>query len=148
MSKIRVSKQFTFDMAHALYGYNGPCRNIHGHTYMLSVTILGEIINDQGKSDDGMVLDFSRLKELVRNNIVSIYDHALVLNSKSPHKDLKLEQNFEKVIYLDVQPTCENLLLTIVKKLRTNLPDGLILKHVCLQETPSAKAEWCLEDNL
>lgn len=148
MDKIRLSRQFTFDMAHALYGHNGACSNIHGHTYTLSLTLSGEIKNNPGQSDDGMLVDFSRLKELVTTGIISVYDHALVLNGNSPHRDLKLDRSFDKVIYLDVQPTCENLLLIMVRKLRSDLPPGLTLQHAGLQETPTAKAEWCLDDNL
>ena len=59
---LRVTNIFTFDMAHALNGYDGPCKNIHGHTYHLSVTIKGNIIHDIGNSKNGMVLDFTDLK--------------------------------------------------------------------------------------
>ncbi|MBL7930292.1 MAG: 6-carboxytetrahydropterin synthase [Bacteroidia bacterium] len=147
MAKIRVNKQFTFDMAHALYNHNGACRNIHGHTYTLTVTLLGEVKTNPGKSDDGMLVDFSWLKELVKTEIISVYDHALVLNGNSPHRDLKLDRSFDKVIYLDVQPTCENLLLIMVRKLKSDLPPDLTLQYVSLQETPTAKAEWCFDDN-
>ena len=146
--RIRVTKDFTFDMAHALYGHKGPCKNIHGHTYKLSVTLLGNVTNDFGNSRDGMVVDFSALKKLVQKEIVSVYDHALVLNADSPHAELKgLSENFEKVIYFENQPTCENLVLYIAEKLNRLIPKGTILHHVSLQETPTAKAEWYYEDN-
>lgn len=136
-------------MAHALYGHNGLCRNIHGHTYFLSVTLLGSVINAPGQSDDGMVLDFTDLKELVHEHVISVYDHALVLNANSPHTALKeLETNFERVIYMPQQPTCENLVLTIAGKLKQYLPKNVLLHHVSLQETPTAKAEWFYSDNL
>jgi 6-pyruvoyltetrahydropterin/6-carboxytetrahydropterin synthase len=135
-------------MAHALYGHKGLCRNIHGHTYTLSVTLLGGITNDPGNTEDGMVVDFSSLKDLVHEQVISVYDHALVLNGHSPHGDLKeIEKNFEKVIYLEDQPTCENLVLRIAGHLNEHLPAGIILHHVSLQETPTAKAEWYYEDN-
>mgnify|MGYP002381827482 CR=1 FL=1 len=136
-------------MAHALYGHKGLCRNIHGHTYSLSVTLLGGVKVDPGASDDGMVVDFSLLKDLVREQVISFYDHALVLNGQSKHSELKqLMESFEKVIYLDKQPTCENLVLEIADKLNKQLPKGVILHHVSLQETPTAKAEWFYDDNL
>ena len=60
---IRVTKVFTFDMAHALYGYDGPCKNIHGHTYILSVTLKGKVINENNHPKNGMVIDFSDFKK-------------------------------------------------------------------------------------
>jgi 6-pyruvoyltetrahydropterin/6-carboxytetrahydropterin synthase len=147
--RIRITKQFTFDMAHALYGHNGPCRNIHGHTYKLSVTLLGKVISDFGNTKDGMVVDFSVLKKIVQKEIISLYDHALQLNADSPHAELTgLRENFEKVIYFENQPTCENLVLAIASTLNKLMPKGVILHHVSLQETPTAKAEWFYEDNL
>lgn len=147
--RIRVTKQFTFDMAHALYGHKGPCKNIHGHTYELSVSLLGKITNDFGTTSDGMVVDFSALKELLQKEIIAVYDHALVLNADSPHSELNsLRENFEKIIYLENQPTCENLVLDIVVRLNKLIPKGTILHHVSLQETPTAKAEWFYEDNI
>ncbi|MFN9801814.1 MAG: 6-pyruvoyl trahydropterin synthase family protein, partial [Bacteroidota bacterium] len=76
---IRVTKRFTFDMAHALYGYDGPCKNIHGHTYHLAVTVAGVINIQEGHPELGLVVDFSELKEITRQIILSEFDHALVL---------------------------------------------------------------------
>lgn len=136
-------------MAHALYGHKGPCNNIHGHTYKLSVTLLGSVVSDFGNTKDGMVVDFSVLKKLVQKEIVSVYDHALVLNADSPHAELKgLRENFEKVIYFENQPTCENLVLAMASKINKLIPKGVILHHVSLQETPTAIAEWFYEDNV
>ena len=147
--RIRVTKSFTFDMAHALYGYDGLCKNIHGHTYKLYITLLGKVLNDYGNPKDGMVMDFSDLKKLVQEQILSIYDHALVLNGDSPHAELKdLKENFEKIVFLENQPTCENLVLDIVYKLKKKLPENVILHAIKLKETPTSFAEWYTEDNL
>lgn len=135
-------------MAHALYGHNGPCKNIHGHTYTLSVTLLGKIQNIPGTSEDGMVVDFSIIKDLVRKHIVDVYDHALVLNGNSPHKELEgIKTHSEKLILINEQPTCENLALRFAEHLQTLLPKNLLLHHLRLQETPSSWAEWHREDN-
>ncbi|WP_317900054.1 6-pyruvoyl trahydropterin synthase family protein [Aurantibacillus circumpalustris] len=147
--RIRVTKSFTFDMAHALYGYDGLCKNIHGHTYKLHITLLGKVLNDYENPKDGMVMDFSDLKKLVQQQILSIYDHALVLNGDSPHAELKdLKENFEKIVFLENQPTCENLVLDIVYKLKKKLPENVILHAIKLKETPTSFAEWYTEDNL
>ncbi|HNF31650.1 MAG TPA: 6-carboxytetrahydropterin synthase, partial [Bacteroidia bacterium] len=99
---VRVTKIFVFDMAHALYGYDGPCKNIHGHTYKLSVTLKGTPVKDNSNPKAGMVIDFSILKQIVQEKIIKQFDHALVLNNDSPHKllDKALTQQFEKIIYL------------------------------------------------
>lgn len=136
-------------MAHALYGYDGLCKNIHGHTYKLYITLLGSILNDNGNPKDGMVIDFSDLKTIVYNKVLSVYDHALVLNAHSPHAELKdLTNNFEKIIFLEKQPTCENLVVDIVSRLKKSLPPQVSLHHVKLMETPTSYAEWFSSDNL
>lgn len=145
---IRVSKQFTFDMAHALYGHDGLCRNIHGHTYHLTITLKGSILQQTGHPRDGMVMDFADLKEIVRKHILSNFDHALLLNGKSSHGELtSLKNNFEKITFTPYQPTCENLLLDIVELLQNALPHNVTLYSVKLNETPTSYAEWFLQDN-
>ena len=65
MSKIRITKQFSFETGHALFGYDGKCRNVHGHSYKLSVTVIGSPIEEEGAVKLGMVIDFSDLKKIV-----------------------------------------------------------------------------------
>lgn len=148
MSIIRLTKIFHFEMAHALYGYDGACKNIHGHSYQLLVTIKGEPILDATHSKNGMVLDFSVLKAIVKNSIIDELDHALALNANSPHKELK-ENNilFERIILLPYQPTCENLLIDFAGRIKKQLPENIKLHSLKLKETPSSYAEWFEEDN-
>ena len=70
MEKIRITKEFKFEMAHALHGYDGLCKNIHGHSYKLWVTIRGEIRNEKGHQKDGMVMDFDVIKQIVKPEII------------------------------------------------------------------------------
>ena len=145
---IRVPKQFTFDMAHALYGYDGPCKNIHGHTYKLSITLKGKVIENPNDPKDGMVIDFTDFKRIVANNIISIFDHSLVLNSKAPYGDLKiLNENFERINFVPYQPSCENLLVDFLNKMSDKLPEGVNVNSIKLEETPTSFAEWFAEDN-
>jgi 6-pyruvoyltetrahydropterin/6-carboxytetrahydropterin synthase len=146
--KVRVTKKFTFDMAHALYGYDGPCKNIHGHTYHLSVTLIGTPIQDNGDVKLGMVVDFGDLKKIVKDNILEKYDHALVLNKDAPYSKSEVISNeFEKVILVPYQPTCENLLLSFVEKLKPLFADKQTLVSIRLEETPTSFAEWNVGDN-
>jgi 6-pyruvoyltetrahydropterin/6-carboxytetrahydropterin synthase len=145
---IRITKEFNFEMAHALYGYDGACKNVHGHSYHLSVTLKGTIINDVNHPKNGMILDFSELKVIVKP-IVDELDHATMLNANSPHKELA-EKNllFNKLILVNYQPTCENMLVDISNRIKKQLPSNMELHHLKLQETPSSYAEWFAEDNV
>jgi 6-pyruvoyltetrahydropterin/6-carboxytetrahydropterin synthase len=143
---VRITKEFKFEMAHALYGYDGLCANIHGHSYKLWVTVKGEVKNENGHTKDGMLMDFTDLKSIVKPEIVDKYDHSLVLNANSPHADLDLSV-FNKVHYLNYQPTSENLVLDFANFIQKQLPDGVDLLKVVLSETASSFAEWNKEDN-
>ncbi len=145
---IRVTKKFTFDMAHALYGYDGPCKNIHGHTYVFYVTLKGKALENENHPKNGMVIDFTDFKKIVNEQVVSVFDHSLVLNLNSPHADLtQLHDNFEKINYVPYQPSCENLLIDFLNRINLKLPKNVIVNSLKLEETPTSFAEWFLEDN-
>ena len=140
---IRLTKIFNFEMAHALYGYDGPCKNIHGHSYELEVTIGGTPLNDPNNPKHGMIMDFSDLKAIVKGQIIYRLDHALLLNGNSPHRNIpELDSNFEKVTFVDYQPTCENMLLDFMNRIRSLLPANVKLMSLKLKETPTSYAEW------
>ena len=143
---IRITKAFKFEMAHALYGYDGLCKNIHGHSYRLWVTIRGEIKNENEHKKDGMVMDFDVMKKIIKPEIIEKYDHSLVLNVNSPHAEIDFSA-FEKVFYLPFQPTSENLVNDFAKLIKSNLPENVELLKVVLSETATSFAEWNLEDN-
>jgi 6-pyruvoyltetrahydropterin/6-carboxytetrahydropterin synthase len=148
MSKIRLTKVFPFEMAHALYGYDGPCKNIHGHSYVLQVTLIGKPMDNPSHPKHGMVMDFSDLSKMVKEKIIDKMDHALVLNGNSPHRDIKhLDENFERVVYVEYQPTCENLLVDFMNRIKSLLPENVKLHSMRLRETASSFAEWFADDN-
>lgn len=135
-------------MAHALFGYDGPCKNIHGHTYHLSVTLLGTPIQNSEDVKLGMVIDFGDLKGIVKAQILDTYDHALVLNDQAPYSKSEVISNeFEKVILVPYQPTCENLLLNFVEQLTPFFTEEKKLVSIRLEETPTSFAEWNASDN-
>ncbi len=147
MTIIRISKEFNFDMAHALLGYDGLCKNIHGHSYTLVVTIKGTPIPDQDSPKTGMLIDFKDLKNIIRESIVSKFDHSLVLNADTP-KDLMdmLTSNYDKIVVTPYQPTTENMIADIADQITKLLPSRLKLHSLRLRETPSSYAEWFAED--
>ena len=133
-------------MAHALFGYDGLCKNIHGHSYRLWVTIIGKVLEEENHVKNGMVLDFSLLKKIVKPEIVDKYDHSLVLNANSPHANIDFSA-FEKVFLLPYQPTSENLVYDFVQVIKEKLPNNVDLHKVILSETANSYAEWCADDN-
>lgn len=149
MSVIRITKQFTFETAHALFGYDGKCRNVHGHSYKLSVTVIGKPIIDKNHVKYGMVIDFSDLKKIVNQEIVDQFDHATVFNKNTPHIELanELKKRDHHVILVDYQPTTENMVVDFAKKISKRLPEGVLLHSMKLQETESSFTEWFSSDN-
>jgi 6-pyruvoyltetrahydropterin/6-carboxytetrahydropterin synthase len=148
MGKIRVTKEFSFEMAHALWNYDGACRNIHGHSYRLFVTLLGVPNPDNSSPKFGMVLDFKDLKEMVKGPVVDFFDHSLVVYREADGDVLStIRTMYEKVHVFDFQPTCENLVQYIVDTIQTKLGPGLELQAVKLYETANSFAEWHVDDN-
>jgi len=148
MVKIRVTKEFTFEMAHALLGYDGDCKFVHGHSYQLSVTVIGEPETSKTDQKLGMVIDFGDLKRIVRQNVVDVFDHALVLNKETPHEHFKkTSELFDKVIFVAYQPTSENLVNDFAQRVRKKLPIRLSLFSLRLRETASCYAEWFASEN-
>ena len=150
MSNIRITKQFSFETGHALYGYDGKCKNVHGHSYKLSVTVIGSPITDRSNVKFGMVIDFSDLKKIVKEEIVDQFDHATVFNETTPHIELvnELKNRGHHVILVDYQPTSENMVIDFAARIVARLPSGIKLFSLKLQETDSSFAEWFASDNM
>lgn len=149
MKKIRITKAFTFETGHALYGYDGKCRNVHGHSYKLFVTVIGIPIDDPNHVKFGMVIDFGDLKKIVMEEIVDVFDHATVFNKNTPHAELAevLKEQGHNIILVDFQPTSEMLVINFAEKIQKRLPQNIQLHSLKLQETESSYAEWFAEDN-
>jgi len=79
MNNIRITKQFDFEAAHALEGYYGKCKDIHGHSYHLKVTVLGKVHLGADKVEESMVMDFTDLKKIIKGEVIDLFDHKLVL---------------------------------------------------------------------
>lgn len=150
MPKIRITKQFSFETGHALFGYDGKCKNVHGHSYKLSVTVIGEPNPDRNHVKFGMVIDFSDLKRIVKEEIVDHFDHATVFNKTTPHVELarELESRGHHVILVDYQPTSENMVIDFAARITSRLPEKIGLYSLRLQETDSSYAEWFASDNV
>jgi 6-pyruvoyltetrahydropterin/6-carboxytetrahydropterin synthase len=149
MAKIRLTKEFSFESAHALDGYDGLCREIHGHSYRLFVTVKGEPSCDDTDPKLGMVMDFGDLKRIVNSKIVDTLDHSFVLRDSQQNEGLRevLASKFQKIVLVDYQPTCENMLADFAARLQRALPANVELYSLRLHETATSYAEWYLDDN-
>ena len=149
MTVIRLTKEFSFEAAHALDGYDGPCREIHGHSYRLFVTVKGSPAEDAENPKCGMVMDFGVLKRIVSEEIVSRFDHALVLRDSASGAELRrvLAARFGNIGTVGYQPTCENMLADFARRIAVRLPEGVALHSLKLHETATSFAEWFAEDN-
>lgn len=148
MAKIRVTKEFSFEMAHALWNYDGACSNIHGHSYELSVTLIGEPIMEPNNPKNGMVVDFGDIKKWVKKTIIDELDHSLLISKDADKSSVSAtQQMFNRMKIMDFQPTCENLLVYMAEQIRVKLPQNLQLHSLKLRETGTSYAEWYAEDN-
>jgi 6-pyruvoyltetrahydropterin/6-carboxytetrahydropterin synthase len=147
-SIIRVTKEFSFEMAHVLWNYDGPCRNVHGHSYRLFVTISGVPIDEPDHSKNGMVIDFSDLKKIVKKEIVNVFDHAVAISNRFDKGKMGMFLKlFGNTVIVNYQPTCENLVADFAERISRHLPSETKLHSLKLYETATSFAEWYASDN-
>lgn len=140
---IYITKKFHFEAAHALAGYDGKCRNIHGHSYELKVTVKGEPIDELGNPKNGMVIDFHDLKRIVNEEVVERLDHSFIIGTNMPEDFVEsAKRNFDKIVCVAYQPTTENMLADFAERIKVKLPQNVDLYSVRLQETRDSYAEW------
>lgn len=137
MNQVRICKIFTFDAAHQLEGHKGKCANVHGHTYKLEVVVSGEPLSDKHPGEEGFVMDFGDVKQIVKEKIVDRLDHAFLAMGTEPAYTA-LQSTGTKITSLGFRTTAENLVLFICHTLRTA---GLPMHSVRIWETPTSYAE-------
>ena len=147
MSIIRITREFSFEGAHALGGYDGKCCHIHGHSYRMEVTVTGEPVADEDSPKKGMVIDFTDLKKIVGENIIDKFDHALVMRQDAPLAE-EIQKTYGNVIVVDIQPTCEMLATYFSDVISGLLPKGVKLFSINLWETEKSCAAWYASDNI
>lgn len=146
LKKIRITRIFSLEIAHALLNCNSLCKNLHGHSYKLEVTVIGT--PDNNNSKNGMVIDFNVLNEIIDSKIIRVFDHSLIWNIEHFNGDFKFfPKMFERVVLVPYQPTCENMLFDFAERIKNSLPDGVELYSLRLRETDRSFAEWYSIDN-
>lgn len=128
-------------MAHAISGYPGACKNIHGHSYELHVTVTVNDRNNFYIPAPGFVFDFKELKQLIKENVLKTFDHKLVLSERyiGEHPDVI---NNENLVNWSVEPSAENLLIYIERTIDSKLPAAIQLAELKLYETKDSYARW------
>ena len=137
---ILVTKIFRFEMAHALNGYPGACQYVHGHSYELHVTVSASS-DDEYMPAPGFEIDFKQLKKLIKENVIDVLDHSLLLSPQYIDKHPGLRSH-ENLVVLTAEPSAENLLIYISDLLKKLLPRDVRLQKLKLYETSDSYAEW------
>lgn len=143
---LTITRKLEFDAGHRIPDHKSQCRNLHGHRYTLEITLVGEVIDVEGSSDNGMIMDFSDIKTLAKQHLVDVWDHAFLVYEK----DEKVREFLEsipghKTVVIKRIPTVENLAQTAFEILNAAYVDrygtGLRLHKLVLHETPNCWAE-------
>lgn len=148
---LTITRKLEFDAGHRIPDHKSQCRNLHGHRYTLEITLTGDIIQEEGSSDNGMIMDFSDVKALAKQHLVDVWDHAFLAYAKDTAVREFLESiPGHKTVIIDSIPTVENLARTAFNILRAAYKDrygtGLHLHKVVLHETPNCWAEIVADD--
>jgi 6-pyruvoyltetrahydropterin/6-carboxytetrahydropterin synthase len=143
---ITITRKLEFDAGHRIPDHKSQCRNLHGHRYTLEITLVGAVIEEEGSSDNGMIMDFSDVKALAKEHLVDIWDHAFLVYAKdNAVRSFLATIADHKTVVIDKIPTVENLASTAFDTLRTVYQDrygtGLRLQKLVLHETPNCWAE-------
>jgi len=143
---LTITRKLEFDAGHRIPDHQSQCRNLHGHRYTLEITLTGQVIEHDGQSDNGMIMDFSEVKSLAKEYLVDLWDHAFLVYEK----DMPVRQFLDslpehKTVVLNRVPTVENLAQIAFQILKGVYADrygtGLALSRIKLHETPNCWAE-------
>ena len=143
---ITITRKLEFDAGHRIPDHKSQCRNLHGHRYTLEITLVGAVIEEEGSSDNGMIMDFSDVKALAKEHLVDIWDHAFLVYAKdNAVRSFLATIPDHKTVVIEKIPTVENLASTAFDTLRMVYQDrygtGLRLQKLVLHETPNCWAE-------
>jgi len=136
-----ITQEFTFEASHCLPGHRGKCKRPHGHSYRLQVSLRGPIIDAPGESDDGMVMDFEDLKQIVNTTVLEhLPDSTPRGSAAQPIESGGMDHNDLNAL-TGIRTTAENLAHWIWDALVANgVPDHLLYR-VRLWETPRGFVE-------
>lgn len=141
-----ITRRLEFDAGHRIPDHRSLCRHLHGHRYAIEVTVAGDITRQDGNARNGMVLDFSEIKTLLRTTIVDVWDHAFLVYAGDTQVRAFLDSlPGHRTVVLDVVPTAENLAAEAFRLLAPGIATlcdkALTLENVRIYETPNCWAD-------
>lgn len=142
---MKISKQIEWDMGHRILNHSSKCKNLHGHRYRAEIIMEGNLIDINGSSAEGMVIDFGQVKKIAIKNIHDILDHGFMVWKKDRTLVNFFKKNpDQKHIIVPFVPTAENIagwiFITLDKKFKDKYKTGLKLHSVKVWETPTSVA--------
>ena len=148
---MQITRRLEFDAGHRIPSHTSQCRHLHGHRYAIEITLSGEIITTDGISEQGMIMDYSEVKRIAKEQLVDAWDHAfLVYRNDQAVLDFLNSLPNHKTVVLEVPPTAENLAMLAFKLLdsayRHSYGNNLQLERVRIYETPNNWAD-CLRNS-
>lgn len=141
LNMISITKIFRFETAHVIYGYDGPCAHIHGHSYELHVKVAARENENGYIPGTGIIIDFKELKSIVQSAIIKKLDHKLVLSKEYLAHTTNHFMDQEVVVF-EAEPTAENILIYIRNEIQNLFPSTVRLQKLTLWETKDSYAEW------
>ncbi len=163
-----IEKTIEIDLGHRVPNHKSKCRNLHGHRYKIEVGVDDKVITESGQSDEGMVIDFSDLKEIMMQELDAKFDHGFVMyeydilypiflvikkggyilekllhHCRGLLKESEELQPSMKIVFVPFIPTAENLAKHWYELMKPRLVERNIkIKHVKVWETPTSTATY------
>jgi 6-pyruvoyltetrahydropterin/6-carboxytetrahydropterin synthase len=143
---LKITRKLEFDAGHRIPDHRSLCRNLHGHRYVIEITLEGDLVDVEGAPDRGMVMDFADVKSLAMEHLVGQWDHAfIVYQGDTQVREFLASMPDHKTVVLDCIPTVENLAASAFRILSAvydaHYGVNLRLKHLRLYETPNCWAD-------
>jgi 6-pyruvoyltetrahydropterin/6-carboxytetrahydropterin synthase len=143
---MQITRRLEFDAGHRIPDHQSQCRHLHGHRYAIEITLAGTVLDAAGEPENGMVMDFSRVKQVAKEHVVDAWDHAfLAYRGDSAVVAFLASMPGHKTVLLDVVPTAENLarfaFATLDPVYRATYGNQLRLERIRLYETPNCWAD-------
>lgn len=136
-----ITKEIEIDLGHRVTNHKSKCASLHGHRYKIEVGVDDKIITTKGASDEGMVIDFGDLKQIMMEVLDAKFDHGFIIWKDDPMATVLYQDKATKLTIVDFIPTAENLAKYWFKLLDVRLKDQNInLNHVKVWETPTSTA--------
>ncbi|MBK70059.1 MAG: 6-carboxytetrahydropterin synthase QueD [Euryarchaeota archaeon] len=147
----RIRRWIETDTGHRVPNHKSKCRNMHGHRYRWEAELEGDVVTDAGSSDEGMLMDFSDISEILKEHIHDVVDHAFIVykGDESAIQALSQMHDGHKTVVLPFIPTAENLAKWAFEQVNehivTSYGNSLRLRAFHVRETPKSWASWSAE---